>query len=71
MKVGEIVIPLNGFVLHCATLRYPSAVVISTNPLILTSEDSTMRWESTISDKEFEVTGSADEETLNNCLRRL
>jgi hypothetical protein len=71
MKVGDVVIPLNGFVLHCASFAYQDAVVISTDPLILASEDSTMRWESTISNKEFEVIGTADEETLNNCLRRL
>ena len=73
MKPGDVVQPtkLSGFVLRCATQSYEDAVVISTEPFILTSRDSNMRWESTIKIEDFKVVGEVGEQTRIRCSRRL
>ena len=73
LKVGDIVTPYESdFVLHCASGMYNEAVVISTKPFVLTSKSSDMRWESTVKVEDFrKVDGELDDETLQNCMRRL
>lgn len=73
VEVGSLVAPKSesNFVLHCGTGTYDKAVVLSVNPFILSSEDSTMKWEATIDINNFKVVGVTDETTLNKCMRRL
>lgn len=73
MKIGDVVKPKpdSGFVLRSGAEAYSAAVVISVEPFILTSEDATMKWQSTIVKEYFEVTGSVSEDILQNCMRRL
>ena len=73
MEVGNIVEPTkeSGFILHCGTGTYKDAVVISSEPFILTSRESDMKWQATIKKEDFEITGNIDEKALKNCMRRL
>jgi hypothetical protein len=73
MEVGNLVAPTkeSGFILHCSTAMYEKAVVISTEPFLLTSEDSNMLWSKTIKKRDFKKIGEVDKKTLNKCLRRL
>lgn len=73
MKVGDLVASKDQqrYVLHCGSSIYPRAVVIQTKPLVLASESSDMRWESTVKPDMLEVVGQADEATLKHCLRRI
>jgi len=73
MEVGNIVEPTkeSGFILHCGTGCYKDAVVISSEPFILTSRESDMKWQATIKKEDFEITGDIDKITLKNCMRRL
>lgn len=72
LEVGDIVKPSDErYPLVSGCGSYPAAVVIKTNPLVLVSEQSDMRWESSIQDREFTVIGKATAEQLAVCMRRL
>jgi hypothetical protein len=73
MKVGDLVIATeeSGFILRCATGQYVEAVVISLDPFILTDDDGSMLWSSTIKKEEFQTIGKVSKHTLKKCMRRL
>jgi hypothetical protein len=73
MIVGDLVKPTKESKqeLACGTGRYDCAVVISINPFMLTSLDSSMLWTDTIKETEFEVIGDVGKRTLNECMKRL
>jgi len=74
MKIGDIVKPCDGGdnnLLHCGSGWYNDAVVVAIDPLILVSQSSDMKWESTIQDRKFEVVGTASDAQLKHCQRRL
>jgi hypothetical protein len=53
----------------CGT--YPRAVVVSTDPFILCSEEGDMVWSSTVKRENFKVTGEAGRKALINVIDRL
>lgn len=73
MQIGNIVKPTeeSRFVLRSGAEWYEDAVVICIEPFILTSKDSTMKWQTTIKKEDFEIVGEADKVTLDKCMRRL
>lgn len=73
MIIGNIVRPTkeSKFQLRSGAEAYDNAVVISVEPFILTSTDSTMKWESTVKKDDFEVVGTATANVLQKCMRRL
>jgi poly(A) polymerase len=75
MKVGDRVVVADGMgPLRSGNMIYGSAIVIQTEPtLVLVSESSDMRWESSVQPQErrFRVVGEADQEILQRCMRRL
>ena len=73
MEVGDLVKPIkeSGEELACGTGRYDCAVVISVEPFMLTSLDSSMLWTTTIKVDDFEVIGDVGKRTLNKCMKRL
>ncbi len=72
MKVGDIVASTdNSYVLRCGSGAYARAVVVQENPLVLVSESSDMRWESTVKPDKLAVCGKADPITLSRCMGRL
>jgi hypothetical protein len=71
MNVGDIAKRADGQNLHCGSGAYGAAVVIQVEPLVLVSEGTDMRWESTVQDVAFEVVGQTTKDHLNECLKRL
>jgi len=48
MRIGDIVVATDGFVLHCGSGIYSHAICVGTNPLVLSSDDGTMLWWKTL-----------------------
>jgi hypothetical protein len=73
LEIGNIVIPTRSSALNLRSgcEIFEDAVVISNDPLILASRDTTMRWEATIKEEYFRVVGQADQKLLNRCLKRI
>lgn len=72
LKIGDVVTPANsGYSLSNGADRYPYAVVVNTDPLILVSREADMRWEATVQRTKFKVIGSCDGEDLDRCITRL
>lgn len=72
MKVGDLVASISQeYVLHSGSDWYPYAVVIQESPLVLTSYESDMRWESTIQADKLRVVGKVNKRVLKRCMRRL
>ena len=71
IEVGDFVCMKNGECLRSGCEAYSFAVVISVEPFVLCSEESDMRWSSTVTKEEFVVIGKASQTTLENCLKRL
>lgn len=73
MKVGDIVAPIpdSGYYLRSGAEWYPDAVVICTDPLVLVSRETDMRWESTVQADKLVVVGEASEVMLARCMSRL
>ena len=46
------------------------AVVISLDPFIITSEESDMRWQTTVKEEDFEVVGLVEKQVLENCKKK-
>ena len=61
----------NNWQLVCGSELYPWAVVVSLEPFVLVSENTEMRWETTVEIKDFTVKGRVNDEIYNNCLKRL
>ncbi len=57
--------------LRCSSQWYVSAVVVQEKPLVLVSQFSDMRWESTVKPDKLRKIGRADPPTLAKCLKRL
>ena len=57
--------------LYCGSGIYTHAIVIKTDPLVLVSEWSDMRWETTLDEMELKIIGKAFPETIKKCMRRL
>ena len=53
MNVGDIARRADGQNLHSGSCAYGAAVVVQVEPLVLVSEGTDMRWESTVQDVEF------------------
>lgn len=70
-EVGDFVCKKNGGCLRSGSEAYSFAVVISVEPFVLCSEESDMRWSSTVTKEEFKIIGKASQARLTNCLRRL
>ena len=71
-QVGDLVESTDeGYPLRSGSEWYPIAVVIQVSPLVLVSEESDMRWETTVKPDKLAVVGKADKKTLKTCLRRL
>lgn len=60
-----------GHCLHCATSRYPYAVVVSVAPFILCSEEGDMLWTATIKAEDFAVVGEAPRGALIAAMDRM
>lgn len=72
MKVGDIVIPNDpAYPLRSGSSAYTHAIVVQEQPLVLVSEESDMRWESTVKPDKLKVIGVAKQEQLEICMRRL
>lgn len=72
LKVGDLVeVENKKFPLMLGKCRYKNAVVISVNPLILTSMDSCSRWQNTITTTKFVTIGTVNASVLKQCMRRL
>ena len=70
MKVGDIVQRKDNGMLRSGCEAYPRAVVASTSPFCLISEESDMRWSATVKRDDFKVVGLADEETFKRVATR-
>lgn len=71
IEVGDFVCKKNGECLRSGCEAYSFAVVISVEPFVLCSEESDMRWSSTVTKEEFKIIGKASQARLTNCLKRL
>lgn len=73
MEEGSIVRPVNSDTepLRSGGEYYTHAIVVRVNPLVLVSEDTDMRWQSTIQDRSFVVIGKAPADVLERCKQRL
>jgi hypothetical protein len=67
---GDLVVPINGKVLHCGTMPYPDAVVVSIDPFVLVSQSGDMVWSVTAKPEEFEAYGVASPTALINAFVR-
>lgn len=71
MEVGEIIVPTPGYNLRSGCDAYDFAIVIQVEPLIAVSEETDMRWESTIDRENYKAIGKANAEAVEACMRRL
>jgi len=70
--VGDVVQSTDiGYPLRSGCDWYPDAVVIQVSPLVLTSYESDMRWESTVQPDKLKVVGKVNKRVLKRCMRRL
>ena len=70
--VGDLVESTDpGYPLRSGSDWYPDAVVVQASPLVLVSQESDMRWESTAQPDKLVRVGRVDKKTLNRCMRRL
>lgn len=71
MRVGWIVARKDGNHLRSGASAYEDAVVVQSDPLVLVSRETDMRWKSTVRDVEFVRIGAASKEQLERCMCRL
>ena len=71
LKVGEIVSPIGLHQLRSGCSVYDVAVVVQSDPLVLVSTGTDMRWESSINPENFHAVGVATDEQLTRCMSRL
>lgn len=72
MKIGAIVEPKDERnPLCCGSGVYQDAIVVSMNPFVLVSRGADMKWSATVEESEYKVTGTATQEQLEKCQRRL
>ena len=72
LEVGDVVVPSSDQIqLTSGCSLYSHAIVVQSEPLVLVSEQSDMRWESTIDPTDFVAVGVAKPEVLDRCMKRL
>jgi len=72
LEVGDVVVPSSDqVILHSGCSLYSHAIVVQVEPFVLVSEESDMRWSSTVEPTDFVVVGVAKPEVLEKCMRRL
>jgi hypothetical protein len=72
MEVGDVVVPSNKQQpLQSGCSLYSHAIVVQVDPFVLVSEESDMRWESTVEKEQFVPVGVAKPDILERCMRRL
>lgn len=70
LHIGDVVQPINvRYSLRCGSGEYKAAVVINTNPFVLSTGD--MRWSATVQKEHFEFVRRATPEELEHALTRL
>jgi len=71
-QVGDVVQSTSqNYVLRSGSEQYICAIVVQVQPLVLVSQESDMRWESTVQANKLAIVGRADKKTLKRCMRRL
>lgn len=71
LEVGDVVIPVSDrYELVSGCCVYSHAIVVQSDPLVLVSEQSDMRWGS-IESTDFVAVGIAKQEVLKMCMGRL
>lgn len=71
-QVGEVVVPVTpGYGLRSGGSAYEFAIIVSVEPLVGVSEETDMRWGSTIDLENFKAIGMARPEHIDQCKRRL
>lgn len=71
MRIGDVVVPIKGKILHSGTDRYTHAICISINPFVLVSEEADMRWQYTINPLDFLFLCQAHPYIVTRCMSRL
>ncbi|MFM2589431.1 hypothetical protein [Vibrio sp. TBV020] len=72
LSIGDLVEPIKAdYQLASGCSRYDNAVVISTDPFVLTSRLADMRWQSTVKPDHFRIVGKVEGEELEICMERL
>lgn len=70
-EVGDVVQANRNTPLHCGSGIYTHAIVVQSEPLVLVSEETDMRWSATVDELYLEKIGVAKPEVLEKCMRRL
>ena len=71
-QVGHILaVTGHEYALRCGSYWYPNAVVIQVKPLVIVSQDGSMRWEETVRPECLKVIGHAKKDVLERCMTRL
>ena len=60
MKYGDLVEAIPPFSLACGSGRYPYAVVMTPDPIVIISATGDMRWSETVMEKDLKVIGEAN-----------
>lgn len=70
-RIGDRLARVDGEPLRSGAETFDSAIVVSTEPLVLVSDDTTMKWESTLVASEFKSIAFVSRELVEKCRARL
>ena len=70
MKIGDIVIPINGEVLACGCGHYDCAVIASITPFVLVSVDGDMIWSNDVNPYNYKVLCQASMDVIHRSIKR-
>ena len=71
LRIGHRVSRIDGEHLRSGASTYTSAIVVSTDPFVLVSDDTTMKWQETVKASDFECCGYVERELVEKCRARL
>lgn len=71
LRIGHRVSRIDGECLRSGASTYTSAIVVSTDPFVLVSDDTTMKWQETVKASDFERCGYVNRELVEKCRARL
>lgn len=71
LRIGHRVSRIDGEHLRSGANTYTSAIVVSTDPFVLVSDDTTMKWQETVKASDFECCGYVERELVEKCRARL
>ena len=71
LAIGDVVERMDGALLRSGAEAFPTAIVVQVKPLVLVSEDASMRWEHSIEGVRFRPLFKASAQQMTRCMKRM